>query len=98
MSTIQRTYTTELDLNNQQLTACKRHAGAARDAHHWGLARKQTAYKATGTSPSAMELHREQNRLKPSELLWLYQVSTCTRRRRCATSTPPAPTAPAAAH
>src|SRR5262249_29497431 len=93
MSTIQRAYTTELDLNNQQLRACKRHAGAARWAYHWGLARKQTAYKATGTSPSAMELHRELNRLTPSELLWRYQVSTCARRRRCATSTPPSPTA-----
>jgi len=34
MSTISRAYTTELDLNNQQLTACTRHAGAARWAYN----------------------------------------------------------------
>ena len=77
MSTLQRAYTTELDLNNQQITACKRHAGAARFAYTWGLARKQEAYKATGKSPSAVELHRELNARKRSELPWLYQVSTC---------------------
>ena len=36
--TIQRAYKTELDLNHQQTTACKRHAGAARWAYNWGLA------------------------------------------------------------
>ena len=64
MSTLQRAYKTELDLNNVQVTACKRHAGAARDAYNWGLARKQDAYTATGTSPSAIALHRELNVLK----------------------------------
>ena len=38
---IQRAYQTELDLNNAQITACKRHAGAARWAYNWGLARRQ---------------------------------------------------------
>ena len=41
MSTIQREYKTELALNNEQITACKRHAGAARWAYNWGLQRKQ---------------------------------------------------------
>jgi len=41
MSVIQRAYKTELDLNNEQITACKKHAGAARWAYNWGLARKQ---------------------------------------------------------
>ena len=36
-----RAYKTELDLNNKQKTACVRHAGAARFAYNWGLARKQ---------------------------------------------------------
>jgi putative transposase len=72
-----RAYKTELDLNNVQVTACKRHAGAARYAYNWGLARKQEAYKATGTSPSAIELHRELNARKKTELSWMYQVSKC---------------------
>jgi putative transposase len=72
-----RAYKTELDLNHAQVTACKRHAGAARYAYNWGLARKREAYTATGTSPSAMDLHRELNALKQTELSWMYQVSKC---------------------
>jgi hypothetical protein len=59
-----RAYKTELDLNDAQVTACKRHAGAARYAYNWGLARKREAYAATGKSPSAIDLHRELNALK----------------------------------
>src|SRR5215469_4477225 len=72
-----RAYKTELDLNHAQVTACKRHAGAARYAYNWGLARKQAAYLATGTSPSAIDLHRELNALKKTELPWMYAVSKC---------------------
>jgi putative transposase len=77
MSTIQRAYKTELALNNEQITACKRHAGAARWAYNWGLARKQESYHATGKSPTAIDLHRELKALKPSGVPWLYQVSKC---------------------
>jgi len=77
MSTIQRAYKTELDLNDQQITACRKHAGAARWAYNWGLARKQEAYQASGTSPSAIDLHRELNALKPTTVPWLYAVSKC---------------------
>ena len=77
MSTIQRAYKTELDLNNQQITACRKHAGAARWAYNWGLARKQEAYRATGKSPSAIDLHRELNALKQTEVPWMYEVSKC---------------------
>jgi IS605 OrfB family transposase len=74
---ITRGYRTELDLNNQQITACKQHAGASRFAYNWGLKRKQEAYKATGRSISAMELHRELNQLKPTDFPWMYAVSKC---------------------
>jgi putative transposase len=69
--TVPRAYQTELDLNDRQITACKRHAGAARYAYYWGLARKQEAYKATGTSPSAIDLHRALNALKKTDLPWM---------------------------
>src|SRR5215472_4775486 len=75
--TIVRAYKTELDLTNAQVTACKRHAGAARFAYNWGLARKQEAYQATGNSPSAIDLHRELNARKKTELPWMYAVSKC---------------------
>ena len=39
---VPRAYKTELDLNNVQMTACARHAGAARYALNWGLAPERT--------------------------------------------------------
>src|SRR5215472_8418234 len=95
---VMRAYKTELDLNNEQITACTRHAGAARSADNWGLARKQEAYTATGTSPAALDRHRALNALKPSELRWMYQVSKCAPpKKRCASWTLPSRTASAAA-
>ncbi|HEY7094712.1 MAG TPA: transposase, partial [Ktedonobacterales bacterium] len=77
MSTIQRAYKTELDLNDQQITACRKHAGAARWAYNWGLARKQESFRTTGRSPSAVDLHRELNALKQTQIPWMYEVSKC---------------------
>jgi putative transposase len=77
MSTIQRAYKTELALNSKQITACKKHAGAARWAYNWGLARKQESYQATGKSRSAIDLHRELNALKQTAVPWMYEVSKC---------------------
>jgi putative transposase len=77
MSTIQRAYKVELDLNDQQITACRQHAGAARWAYNWGLARKEEVYRATGKSPNAIDLHRELNALKQTQVPWMYAVSKC---------------------
>lgn len=74
---IVRAFKTELDLNNAQQTACARHAGAARYAYNWGLARKIEAYRAGQKVPSAIDLHRELNVLKQDELSWMYEVSKC---------------------
>jgi transposase len=74
---ITRGYRTELDLNHKQITACKKHAGAARYAYNWGLKRKQEVYQTTGRRISAMELHRELNQLKQTELPWMYECSKC---------------------
>lgn len=77
MTTIQRAYKTELDLNDQQITVCKKHADAARWAYNWGLLRKQDEYRKTGKSPSAIDLHRELNALKQTDVPWMYEVSKC---------------------
>jgi putative transposase len=77
MSAILRAYKTELDLNDRQITACKRHAGAARWAYNWGLARNQEAYRTAGTAPSTIDLHRELNALKQTYVPWMYGVSKC---------------------
>jgi putative transposase len=74
---ILRAYKTELDLNHVQRTACLRHAGAARWAYNWGLARKMEAYRNGEKVPTAIDLHRELNMLKKGELFWMYDVSKC---------------------
>ena len=72
-----RGYKTELDPNNAQRTLLLKHAGTARFAYNWGLARKQAAYTAGEKVPSAIDLHRELNALKNTEFPWMYEVSKC---------------------
>ena len=36
-----------------------------------------SAYQAGEQAPSAIDLHRELNRLKKTELSWMYEVSKC---------------------
>ncbi len=74
---ITRGYKTELDLNNKQRTACLQHAGTARYAYNWALSRKIEAYKKGEKVPTAIDLHRELNKLKKTELSWMYTVSKC---------------------
>ena len=72
-----RGYKTELDLNNEQRTACLKHAGCARFAYNWGLARSQEVYRTTGKRPSAATLHKELVTLKQTDYPWMYEVSKC---------------------
>jgi putative transposase len=72
-----RGYKTELDLNHVQRTACLKHAGASRFAYNWGLARSQEAYRTTGKRPTAIDLHKQLNALKPTDFPWMYEVSKC---------------------
>ena len=72
-----RGYKTELDLNNEDRTACLKHAGAARFAYNWGLARSIEAYRTTGKRPTAIDLHKQLNALKPTDFPWMYEVSKC---------------------
>ncbi|HZR39036.1 MAG TPA: transposase [Ktedonobacteraceae bacterium] len=74
---ITRGYRTELDLNNKQITACKKHAGCARFAYNWGLRRKEEVYRQTGRSINAKALHRELNMLKQRDFPWIYECSKC---------------------
>jgi putative transposase len=72
-----RGYKTELDLNNEQRTACLKHAGVVRFAYNWGLARSQEVYRTTGKRPTAIDLHKELNKLKQTDYPWMYEVSKC---------------------
>jgi putative transposase len=92
MNVIQRAYKTELALNNKQITACKRHAGAARWAYNWGLARKQEAYHTTGKSPTAIELHRDLNALKQTTIPGCARSLSAPHKKPCAIWTTPSRT------
>ena len=72
-----RGYKTELDLNNKQTTLCLKHAGCARYAFNWALNKKIEAYKKGEKVPTAIDLHRDLNKLKQTELQWMYECSKC---------------------
>ena len=77
-----KAYKTELDPTCKQIEMLLQHAGCARYAYNWGLHKKIEAYKTTGKSPSAIDLHRELNQLKklPVEdggIPWMYESSKC---------------------
>ena len=74
---VKQGYKAELDLNHEQITLARKHCGAARYAYNYGLRRKQEAYKAGQKTPSAIDLHRELNALKKTEIPWAYEVSKC---------------------
>ncbi len=70
----------ELDPNNVERTLLAKHAGAARFAWNWGLARRIERFeKHEGRAKftSAVEQHRELNALKQTEYPWMYEVSKC---------------------
>ena len=71
-------YKSELDPNNKQSTAMRQHVGAVRWAYNWGLERIKQAAAKGERWPSAVDLHREGNKLKGTEALpWGYAVSKC---------------------
>lgn len=74
---VRKAYKTELKPNGRQRELLENHAGAARFAYNWGLARKVSSYDLTGKSLSAIDLHREINALKKTRYPWLYEVSKC---------------------
>jgi putative transposase len=75
---VKRGYRVELNLNNEQITACKKHCGASRWAYNYGLRRKQEARAKGEPMPYAAELHREINALKQTDIPWAYEVSKCS--------------------
>jgi len=74
---VKRGYRVEIDLNNEQRTACLKHCGAARWAYNYALTRKKENYQKSLPTPYAAELHREINELKKTEIPWAYEVSKC---------------------
>ena len=78
-----RAYKTELAPDDVQIAALYNHAGAARFAYNWGLEWKSNVHEYKQLphprlkTPTAVDLHRELNRLKEGKLSWMYEVSKC---------------------
>ena len=72
-----RGFKTELHPNNQQITALRKNAGAARMAWNWGLDQKKQALQNKERLPTARDLHRRLNLLKKTDYPWAYEVSKC---------------------
>lgn len=72
---ILRAYKTEIVVNNKQQTLLLQHIGCARWAFNWALAKKKEAFEKKEKIPNAIELHRELNKLKQSEVPWMYNSS-----------------------
>ena len=74
---ILKAFKTELNPNTTQLTLLRKAAGAARWAYNWGLAKKKAAMEKRERIPTAIDLHKELNQLKKTEIPWMYETSKC---------------------
>lgn len=70
-------YRYELKPNVKQRILLAKHAGTARFAYNWGLARRIELYQQEKKGTNARAQHRELNALKPIDLPWMYEVSKC---------------------
>lgn len=72
---ILKAFKTELNPNTEQLTLLKKSAGAARWAWNWALRRKKEAFDKKEKIPTAIDLHKDLNQLKKTEIPWMYETS-----------------------
>lgn len=70
-----RAYKVQLDVNDEQQTLLLQHIGCARWTYNWALNKKKEAFDKKERIPNAIELHRELNKLKRSEIPWMYNSS-----------------------
>lgn len=70
-----RAYKTEIDVNNKQKTLLLQHIGCARWAFNWGLNIKKEAFEKKKKIPTAIDLHRELNKIKKTDIPWMYNSS-----------------------
>lgn len=74
---VNKAYRYELKPNKAQLILLKKHAGCARFAWNWGLARRIGLYQIEKKSTNAIAQHRELNQLKRTDFCWIYEKSSC---------------------
>lgn len=76
-----RAYKTQVYPNNSQLTKIRKNFGAARWAYNFAIQKKKEAFENKAKTPNNIELHREINKLKGTEVLpWAYDdgISKCS--------------------
>lgn len=73
-----KSFKIRLELNNNQRTLAKKHAGVARFAYNWGLNKCKTAFANKEKRPSAIDLHKSWVAEIKSEKAWTYEVSKCS--------------------
>ena len=67
-----------LELNNEQKTLAAKHAGTARFAWNWALAKSNEAIENRQKRPTAIELHKLWIREVKTINEWTYEVSKCS--------------------
>lgn len=67
-------YKVELDPNNRQKSLFVKHAGAARFAYNWGLARRIKEYETTGRMSSFVQQNKQLNAIKKDTFPWMSEV------------------------
>ncbi|MFN4147891.1 MAG: RNA-guided endonuclease InsQ/TnpB family protein, partial [Runella sp.] len=72
-----------IELNHEQTTLARKHAGASRYAYNWALDKCKKSYEnrqehQTYKRPSAIDLHKEWVIFKNSEAIWAKEVSKCS--------------------
>lgn len=72
---ILRAFKTEISANNKQNSLLLQHLGCARFAFNWALNIKKAAFDKKERIPNAIELHRELNKLKKTDIPWMYESS-----------------------
>lgn len=76
MSKFLKGYRIELDPNKCQMTMFRKHFGASRWAFNFALQKKKEAFDKKEKIPNNIELHRELNKLKGTDVLpWAYDCS-----------------------
>lgn len=67
-----------LELNHQQITLARKHAGTARFAYNWGLHKSQELIEKGGKRPSGIDLHKLWVSEVKTQKEWTYEVSKCS--------------------
>jgi len=74
---INRAYRYELKPNTAQIILLAKHAGCARFTYNWGLSRRIALYQEEKKTTTAINQHKELNKLKKIDFSWMYEVSKC---------------------